>query len=268
MPSPTVLSNRIDDTFAALRARRVAAFVAYVGAGDPTMDATLEIVLSLEEAGADIVELGLPFSDPLADGIVNQLSAQRALEAGATTPKILDLIRRIRQRSQIPLVLFTYLNPVYAYGYKKFLLDASEAGADGILALDLPPDEAILNDELRDATGLRQIRLISPTTPDARIRQIAAASEGFIYYVSREGVTGAQSELAHGIAGQVGKIKAATDVPVVVGFGISTPEQAATVARLADGVVVGSAIVKRIADGATPAELAAFVSPLAAATKS
>jgi len=264
--------NRLDQTFARLRQEKKAAFVAYLAAGDPTLEATLGLVLALAEAGVDIIELGLPFSDPLADGVVNQLAAQRALQSGTTTAGVLELVRRIRQHSQIPLVLFTYLNPVFTYGFARFHAEAAAAGADGVLLLDLPPDEAAANAELTDTHGLRQIRLIAPTTPPERMRQIGAQGEGFIYYVSREGVTGEQSELATNIAENVAIIKSGSGVPVCVGFGISTPEQAAAVARSADGVVVGSAIVKTIAThGATPdlaARVAAFVRPLVEATKS
>jgi tryptophan synthase alpha chain len=204
--------------------------------------------------------------------VVNQLAAQRALAAGATTAKVLDLVRGIRERSKVPLVLFTYLNPVYTYGYGRFHADAAAAGADGILPLDLPPDEEARNAELASAHGLKHIRLIAPTTPDERIPTIAAASEGFIYYVSRAGVTGEQDSLADGLAAQVAKIRRATDIPVVVGFGISNPDQAAAVARVADGVVIGSAIVKRIGEyGRSPDlidRISAFVAPLARAVKS
>jgi tryptophan synthase alpha chain len=264
--------NRIDAAFARLRDRGQAAFVAYVCAGDPSLAATRDIVLGLESAGVDIVELGLPFSDPLADGIVNQLAAQRALEAGATAAGTLALVREIRESSQIPLVLFTYLNPVYAYGFDRFHTDAAAAGVDGVLLLDLPPDEAAANPELTGAHGLKQIRLIAPTTPPDRMRELGARAEGFVYYVSREGVTGAQATLAGGIAENVALIKSATRVPVCVGFGISTPDQAAAVARSADGVVVGSAIVKIIeAHGTAPdlvARVTGFVRPLVEAVKS
>lgn len=263
--------NRLDATFARLREEGTAAFVAYLAAGDPTLDATLDLVLALEKAGVDVIELGLPFSDPLADGIVNQLAAQRALESGTTTAGVLALVRRIREQSQIPLVLFTYLNPVYTYGFEAFHAEAAAAGADGVLLLDLPPDEAVANAELTGTHGLRQIRLIAPTTPPERMRQIGAGGEGFIYYVSREGVTGEQSSLATNIAENVAIIKSGSGVPVCVGFGISTPEQAAAVARTADGVVVGSAIVKTIAahgqDPDLPHRVAGFVRPLVAATK-
>jgi len=259
-------ANRIDARFAQLRASGKRAFVAYICAGDPTLEATIDIVLGLEKAGVDIVELGVPFSDPLADGIVNQMAADRALKAGATTPKVLEMIRQLRTRSQIPLVLFTYLNPVYTYGYERFHQDAAAAGADGVLVLDLPPDEAAENPELKPAPSLRHIQLIAPTSPADRIASIAKSAEGFVYYVSRLGVTGAQVEVASGIAEQVAIIKQATDVPVCVGFGVSNPAQAAQVASMADGVVVGSAIVKLIEKNGTSPDLAdqveAFVRPL------
>ena len=259
-------ANRIDAHFAKLRTSGKRAFVAYICAGDPTLDATIDIVLALEKAGVDIVELGVPFSDPLADGIVNQMAADRALKAGATTPKVLEMIRQLRTRSQIPLVLFTYLNPVYTYGYERFHQDAAAAGADGVLVLDLPPDEAAENPELKPAPSLRHIQLIAPTSPADRIASIAKSAEGFVYYVSRLGVTGAQIEVASGIAEQVAIIKQATDVPVCVGFGVSNPAQAAQVASMADGVVVGSAIVKLIEKNGTSPDLAdqveAFVRPL------
>ncbi len=266
------MSNRIDDTFARLRASGKKAFVAYVCAGDPTLDRTLEVVRALEVAGADIIELGLPFSDPLADGIVNQMAAGRALEAGATMVGVLDLIRRIRVESQVPLVLFTYLNPVYAYGFAAFHADAAAAGADGVLLLDLPPDEDGLNAELTAAPGLSRIRLIAPTTPAARMRELAGNSEGFIYYISREGVTGAQQTLATNIASQVAEIKAdGAQTPVCVGFGVSTPEQARAVAEAADGVIVGSAIVRIVEQHGKSPDLAArlteFVKPLVEAVK-
>ncbi len=267
------MASRLDSTFAALRQSGRKAFVAYICAGDPSLDETLENVKTLEACGVDVIELGLPFSDPLADGIVNQMAAQRALEAGADMAGVLGLIRRIREVSSIPLVLFTYLNPVYAYGFERFHRDAAAAGADGVLLLDLPPDEAVLNAEMASGGGLQRICLIAPTTPEGRIHQLAAGAQGFIYYISREGVTGAQTTLATNIASQVQVIKAsATAAPVCVGFGISTPEQAREVALAADGVVVGSAIVKVIqtwgGTASAQAELAAFVKPLVEAVKS
>lgn len=268
MSAPT---NRLDRHFAELRSTGKRAFVAYICAGDPTLERTVDIVLALERAGVDVVELGVPFSDPLADGVVNQMAADRALKAGATFPKVLEMIRTLRTKSQIPLVLFTYLNPIYTYGYERFHTDAAAAGVDGVLVLDLPPEEALQNAELKPAPELAHIQLIAPTSPEDRIDFISKNAEGFIYYVSRLGVTGAQTEIASGIAEQVAVIKKSTEVPVCVGFGVSNPEQAATVASMADGVVVGSAIVKLIEkNGAAadlPEQVEAFVQPLVAAVK-
>ena len=267
------MSNRIDRTFANLP-EGDAAFIAYVSGGDPDMERSLEVVRALARAGADIIELGVPFSDPLADGVVNQMAAQRALDAGATFPKILDLVKEFRRESEVPVVLYTYMNPVYTYGFDRFHEDAAAAGVDGVLLLDLPPDEAARNAELIESKSLRHIRLIAPTTPAERIPELAKSGEGFIYYVSRAGVTGARSELSADIADQVAAIKQHTDLPVAVGFGISTPEQSAAVAAAADGVVVGSAIVQIVADHADSdaatlvKSLESFVKPLAAATKS
>jgi len=264
--------NRLDQRFADLRSSGKTAFIAYISAGDPTLEKTRDIVLALESCGVDVIELGLPFSDPLADGIVNQLAADRALRAGATTPKILAFIKELRKETQIPIVLFTYMNPVYTYGFEAFHKDAVDAGVDGMLILDLPPDEAAQNADLIGTKELRRIRLIAPTTPPERIKLIASQAEGFIYYVSREGVTGAQTTLATGIGEQVKLIQSASQVPVAVGFGISTPEQAREVATMADGVVVGSAIVKMVEKHAGDADLAArvsaFVKPLVDAVKS
>ena len=261
--------NRIDETFARLREGGRKAFIAYISAGDPSLAATEALALALEQAGVDILELGVPFSDPLADGIVNQLAAQRALEAGTTPQGVLDCVRAIRRRSQIPIVLYTYMNPLYAFGFARFHEEAGAAGVDGLLILDLPTDED--HGELAFGGNLKRIRLIAPTTPAARIARIAARAEGFIYYVSREGVTGEQTALAESMGERVEEIRACTSVPVVVGFGVSNPEQARAVAAAADGVVVGSAIVKRVAEhGGDPAlaeRVAEFVRPLAEAVK-
>jgi tryptophan synthase alpha chain len=266
------MGNRIDQTFEKLRARKEAAMIAYIAAGDPTLAATELIVPALERAGVDIVELGLPFSDPLADGIVNQLAAARALDAGATTAKVLDCVRTIRKQSQIPIVLYTYLNPIYRYGFAKFMEDAESAGVDGMLILDLPPDEVAANPDFATGSSLKRIRLIAPTTPASRIAKLTTGASGFLYYVSREGVTGERTDVAESLAEKVAAIRATTNLPIAVGFGISTPEQVRQVAAVSDAVVVGSAIVKRIAEwGAEadlPERLAAFVAPLAAATKS
>src|SRR3954468_24562188 len=177
------MQNRIDFRFQTLRARNEKAFIAYIGAGDPSLSATVDLALALEKSGVDLLELGVPFSDPLADGLVNQLAAQRALEAGATVPGILDCVRQIRQRSQMPIVLYTYLNPIFQFGFDRFHREAGEAGVDGLLLLDLPPEED------QPIEGPLHIRLIAPTTPPERIEQICGQAAGFIYYVSREGVT-------------------------------------------------------------------------------
>ena len=259
--------NRIDSLFARLKTEGRAAMIAYITGGDPTLQASGKIAVALEQAGVDILELGVPFSDPLADGATIQAAASRALAAGASVAGILDLIREIRKSSEIPIVLFAYLNPVYTYGFSKFQADAAAAGADGLLLLDLPPTEAAQNAELTSLSGLRTIRLIAPTTPADRLKEITDVAEGFIYYVSREGVTGEQSSLSTDIAERVADIRSLTSVPVAVGFGISNPDQAATVAALADGVVVGSAIVRKIGEiGDTPdlaQKIADFVRPIA-----
>jgi tryptophan synthase alpha chain len=259
------MPNRIDQCFAALRQRNEKAFIAYICAGDPDLPRTVDLALALEKAGTDILELGIPFSDPLADGLVNQLAAQRALEAGATVLGVLDCIRQIRTCSQIPIVLYTYLNPIFQFGFERFRREASKAGVDGLLILDLPPEE----DQASD--GPFHIRLIAPTTPPERIEQICARAAGFIYYVSREGVTGVQNSVASSVGDQVALIRRHTRLPVAVGFGISTAEQAREVAAMADGVVVGSAIVKKISESAAepdmPSRIGEFVRPLVAATK-
>jgi tryptophan synthase alpha chain len=261
------MPNRIDECFQVLRADNEKAFIAYICAGDPDFPRTTNLAFALEKAGVDILELGIPFSDPLADGLVNQLAAQRALEAGATVQGVLDCVRQIRQRSQIPIVLYTYLNPIFQFGFEQFHREADQSGVDGLLILDLPPEE-----ELEPAQGgPLHIRLIAPTTPPDRIQQICARAAGFIYYVSREGVTGVQSDVALSLRERVGEIRRQTKLPIAVGFGISTPEQAREVARVADAVVVGSAIVQKIEENAAHAHLSArigeFVRPLVAAVK-
>lgn len=238
---------RLDDTFATLKKQNQKAFIAYVAAGDPSFDLSLEIMHTLADIGADVIELGLPFSDPLADGIVNQMAADRALKSGMNTARTLELIKAFRENNdKTPIVLFAYLNPIFTYGFSRFQKDAVAAGADGILLLDLPPDEAELSAELSENKGLSHIRLIAPSTPPERVKMLAEKAEGFIYALSRSGVTGGHSAPAATIPAQVAGIKQYTNVPVCVGFGISNPEQAALVANSADGVIVGSAIVKRI----------------------
>lgn len=261
--------SRLASTFAGLRARQSPALVAYLTGGDPDVATSFALAEEIAAAGADILEIGVPFSDPLADGPTIQAAASRALAAGATVEGLLAGLREFRQRCQTPVVLFTYLNPVYVYGFEAFHAAAAAAGADGVLLLDLPPDEAARNQELAGSHGLDAIRLIAPTTPEARMAEICATASGFIYYVSREGVTGEQQALADSIAERVGLLRQHTDLPVCVGFGISTPEQAAEVAGLADGAVVGSAIVRRVAEFAQEQDVVRrvgdFVRPLAAA---
>ena len=262
------MSNRIDDLFADLRKAKRKALVAYLVAGDPDLETTAQLVPTLVEAGADMVELGVPFSDPLADGIVNQLGCQRALDSGTTLPKVLQLVTRLRrEKCSVPLVLFTYYNPVFAYGREKFEADAWKAGADGLLLLDLPPEEAA--QDLPGRGELRRIVLVAPTTPEDRVRSLASSASGFVYYVSREGVTGMQQSLPPTLREKVGFLKKSTPLPVCVGFGISSPDQAAQVAALSDGVVVGSAIVDRIGKlGKSPQlipEVVSFLRPIAEA---
>jgi tryptophan synthase alpha chain len=259
------MQNRIDQCFKALRSRNGKAFIAYICAGDPSLARTVDLALALENAGTDILELGVPFSDPLADGLVNQLAAQRALEAGATVQGVLECVRQIRSRSQMPIVLYTYLNPIFQFGLDRFHREATDAGVDGLLILDLPPEED------PQADGLLHIRLIAPTTPTDRIQQICARAAGFIYYVSREGVTGVQSRVASSLAERVAQIRQCTQLPIAVGFGISTAEQAREVAQMADAIVVGSAIVEKIGEigGAAdmPERIGEFLKPLASAAK-
>jgi tryptophan synthase alpha chain len=237
------MPNKIDNCFARLRGDKRKGFIPYICAGDPTLNDTVDLALALEKAGADAIELGLPFSDPLADGIVNQLAAQRALTAGATTRGVLDCVRQIRARSTIPIVLYTYLNPIFQFGMEKFHREAEAAGVDGLLILDLPPEEDV---DLAKG-GPIHIRLVAPTTPPQRIQIIAKNARGFLYYVSREGVTGARETVSASLADQLKQLRKFSELPIAVGFGISNPEQAREVARHADAVVVGSAIVDLIA---------------------
>ncbi|MEM9446329.1 MAG: tryptophan synthase subunit alpha [Verrucomicrobiota bacterium] len=260
--------NRIDQLFKDLQERKRKAFVSYLVAGDPHLDKTPELVDTLEKSGSDLIELGVPFSDPLADGIVNQLGSQRALDSGTTLEGIFQAVQTIRQKSEIPIVLFTYYNPIYHYGLQKFIAKAEKAGVDGALILDFPPEEA--KSEWPESTSLKRISLIAPTTPPNRIAKITSSSSGFIYYVSREGVTGMQDSLPKNITEQIQEIRKTTKLPICVGFGISTPEQAQVVAQAAEGVVVGSAIVNKIAKNLTNQnllqEVENFVTPLTQAT--
>jgi tryptophan synthase alpha chain len=264
--------NRIVETFAALRRDGKKGLVVYIGAGDPDLAATRDLALAFTRAGVAVLELGVPFSDPLADGLVNQLAAQRGLESGTTPVRVLQTVAEIRQQSQIPIVLYIYFNLIHKVGLEKFIADASKAGVDGLLILDLPPEESENYESLMKQAGLCHIYLVAPTTPEDRMELIVKRGSGFIYYISREGVTGMQSQVATNLASQVAKLRSHTGLPVAVGFGVSNPEQARLVAGQADAVVVGSAIVNQIAaNGKSPelvAKVGAFVQALSDAVKS
>lgn len=256
--------TRIDATFARLRAQRRKAFVAYVMAGDPDAATTAALMEGMPAAGVDIIELGVPFTDPMADGPTIQLAGQRALAGGMTLAGALDLVRGFRTRdTTTPVVLMGYYNPIYVYGVPRFLTEAAAAGVDGLIVVDLPPEEDAELCLPARAAGLNFIRLATPTTDDARLPRVLTNTSGFVYYVSITGITGAGAAQAAEIAPEVARIKRATDLPVVVGFGITTPEAAQAVASVADGAVVGSAIVARIAAGGTVPEVLAFIAALA-----
>ena len=240
--------DRIAQAFAKTRREKRAAFVAYLCAGDPDFDTSLAACRAVIDAGADVLELGVPFSDPLADGLTNQLAAQRALDGGMTAARVFELVKRIREKSQVPIIFYTYYNLVFSNGIEHYVRMAKEAGVDGMLTLDLPPEEA---GELQAACAkhdLKTVFIVAPTTPAARLARIGAAATGFIYYVSREGVTGVRDQIAANIPEAVARIRQHTALPVAVGFGISTRDQVRQVARAADGVVVGSALVNVIKD--------------------
>ena len=256
--------SRIDAKFEALRSEGRKAFVAYIMAGDPDYDTGLAVAKGLAGAGVDIIELGLPFTDPMADGPTIQLAGQRALAGGQTLEKTLDYARAIRAEDDTtPIVLMGYYNPIYSRGVDRFLAEAKEAGIDGLIVVDLPPEE---DDELclpAQAAGLNFIRLATPTTDDRRLPKVLQNTSGFVYYVSMTGITGSADAQTAEVAPEVARIKAATDLPVIVGFGIKTPEAAQAIARVADGAVVGSAIVDRIAKGQSVEDVLAFVRTLA-----
>lgn len=258
--------NRIEARFAKLKQDGQKALVVYIGAGDPHLEATRQLALAFDLAGVDVLELGVPFSDPLADGLVNQLAAQRGLESGTTPPKLFETVAAIRRESQIPIVFYVYFNLMHRCGVEKFIADAARAGVDGLLVLDLPPEEADTYEQLMRNAGLCAIWLVAPTTPDERIATIVKRGTGFIYYISREGVTGMQSSVVGNLADRVALIRKHTSLPIAIGFGISNPEQARQVAFAADGAVVGSAVVNQIAQlGKSPdlvPKLEAFVKSL------
>lgn len=256
--------TRIDATFAKLKTQGKKAFVSYVMAGDPDFDRSLEIVRGLPAAGVDIIELGLPFTDPMADGPTIQLAGQRALGAGMTLKRTLEMARIFREDDETtPIVLMGYYNPIYSMGVDKFLIAAKEAGIDGLIVVDLPPEEDAELCLPAQAAGLNFIRLATPTTDDKRLPRVARNTSGFIYYVSITGITGSAEADAGDVSPEVARIRKATGLPVVVGFGVNTPEKSRTIAEVADGVVVGSAIVSQIAAGKSAAEVLAFVKTLA-----
>jgi tryptophan synthase alpha chain len=263
--------SRITKTFVELKKRGEAALIPFITAGDPDLDTTLKIMRALERGGADCIELGIPFSDPTADGPTIQRSSERALKRPVSLPAVFRLVREFRAGSAVPVVLFGYYNPIFCFGVKKFARQAAAAGADGVLCVDLPPEES---DELQrwtDAAGLDLIFLLSPTSGSERIHRVARRGRGFIYYVSVTGVTGARRSLDDSVREQVDRVREASSLPVGVGFGISTPKQAAWVAGFADAAVVGSALVERIektkGNNAKAKQAGAFIAKLKAAIR-
>ena len=261
------MKTRIDKRFGALREAGELGIVAYITAGDPSLDATLKFVLALAEAGADVIELGVPFSDPLADGPTIQRASERALKSGTTLTKVIDLVRQIRKTSEVPLVLFSYYNPILQMGLEKFAYSAAAAGADGVLATDLTPEES---DDYRRILGAHQLDTVflgAPTSTDERLVKIAACSSGFLYLISRTGVTGAKEALPDDLPALVRRARAATQLPLAVGFGISLPGHVSVLGGLADAAVVGSALVSEIESatksGATGSAIEAASSALA-----
>lgn len=256
--------TRIDQTFARLRDQNRKAFVAYIMAGDPDLATSLQVMKGLPGAGVDVIELGIPFTDPMADGPTIQLAGQRALAAGQTLQKTLDMVAEFRKGdATTPVVLMGYYNPIYSRGVDRFLGDAKAAGVDGLIVVDLPPEEDAELCIPAQAAGLNFIRLATPTTDDRRLPKVLTNTSGFVYYVSITGITGAAAAQAAEVAPEVARIKAATDLPVIVGFGIRTPETAKAIAGVADGAVVGTAIVKLVEEKRPVAEILAFVKGLA-----
>ena len=259
------MSSRIARKFKEVLGKEGKVFIPYIMAGDPDINRTRELIRILEDCGADIIELGVPFSDPLADGPTIQKAAQRALDEGVTLKKVIEFVAESRRSTQIPVILMTYYNPVFKYGEERFVLDASAAGVDGIIVPDLPPDEAGNLISYAKKSGLDTIFLLAPTSTNDRILKVAKASTGFIYYVPITGITGSKLALDSSIEGHIARIRSVTAKPVAVGFGISTPEEAAGISRFADGVIVGSAIVKRVEE--LDGELKSYLMSLRSAIK-
>ncbi len=259
--------SRIDTTFAALKQKNQPALIPFLTAGDPDLATTAELVRTLAENGADLIELGVPFSDPMADGPTIQAASERALAAGASLEKVLQLVTELRQDCQVPLVLMGYYNPIFRYGVERFAKAAAAAGVDGLLLVDLPPEQTDEIAPAMQANGLAMITLLAPTTPPERMRRLAAAAQGYLYYVSMTGVTGTAAISPDAIRNAVEDLKGMTEVPVGVGFGITTVEDAKAVGEFADGVVVGSALVKIIAEYGQSEELLPRVGQFIAALK-
>ena len=257
--------TRIEARFAALKQDGRKAFVSFMMAGDPDPDTCLAVLKGLPAAGVDIIELGMPFTDPMADGPTIQLAGQRALEGGQTMDRTLDMVRTFREGdAETPIVLMGYYNPIYSRGVDRFLSEAKAAGVDGLIIVDLPPEEDAELCIPAQKAGLNFIRLATPTTDDRRLPKVLQNTSGFVYYVSITGITGAAEAQSGDVGPEVARIKAQTDLPVVVGFGIRTPEAAEAIAKVADGAVVGSAIVDRIGKGDSPEAVLSFVTSLAA----
>jgi tryptophan synthase alpha chain len=259
--------SRISEKFDYLRSKKEKALIVYLTAGDPSLAITKKLILALEKAGVDILEIGVPFSDPTADGPVIQAASQLALKAGTTLDGVLKLVEEVRQLSGIPIVLFGYFNPIFAYGVKKFAHDAQKVGVDGILVVDLPPEEAQELRQYTDIAGIDFISLVAPTTGKERTRRIAAEAMGFIYYVSITGITGTAAPKIADIKTAVEKIRKITKLPIAVGFGISQPQQAREIAQFADGIVIGSAVVKLIDENRNNSDLIKIVSGYAGEIK-
>ena len=245
------MSTRITKRFNRLMKEGGKAFIPYIMAGDPTLERTAELIKILEEAGADIIELGVPFSDPVADGPVIQEAGERARKAGVTLRKVLAFVKEMREKTQVPLILMTYYNPVFKYGEEAFMRDAAQAGVDGLIVPDMPVEEGDTIIPLARRNGINVIMLAAPTSGEERLKKVARASEGFVYYVSITGITGARLEMDQGIASSIETLRRFMNnkKPIAIGFGVSTPEEAARVAGIADGVIVGSAIVKKAKEG-------------------
>jgi tryptophan synthase alpha chain len=256
--------TRIEACFQRLTEAKRKAFVTYIMAGDPDVATSLEVMRGLPAAGVDIIELGLPFTDPMADGPTIQAAGQRALEGGMTVDKTLQMVRDFRAGdATTPIVLMGYYNPIYSRGVDRFLVEAREAGIDGLIVVDLPPEEDAELCIPAQMAGLNFIRLATPTTDAKRLPKVLTNTSGFVYYVSITGITGAGAAQAGDVGPEVARIKASTSLPIIVGFGITTPDGAQDIAAVADGCVVGSAIVKRIGEGQAPAKVLAFVKGLA-----